>query len=102
MLHELLIGLCEYTTTQGFLLVSRLWERKAKQFLTDYSEQKAFRDHKIKFTALKTKFSIKDFFSKCKQISSKLRIWSHLLKKSLIEKFIFCAVIDEGTGACEM
>ena len=45
MLHELLIGLCEYTTTQGFRLVSRLWERKAKQFLTDYSEQKAFRDH---------------------------------------------------------
>ena len=25
--------------------------------------------------------------------SAKLRIWSHLLKKSLIEKFIFCAVV---------
>ena len=34
------------------------------------------------------KFSIQDFFSKCDQIRSKLRIWSHLLKKS----FIFCAV----------
>ena len=38
------------------------------------------------------KFSIKDFFIKCKQISSFLRIWLHLLKKSLVENFIFCAV----------
>ena len=37
-------------------------------------------------TAPKMKFSIKDFFSKC------LRIWSYLLKKSLMENFIFCAV----------
>ena len=40
----------------------------------------------------KMKFSIKDFFSKCDQIRRKLRIWSHLLKKSLTENFIFCAV----------
>ena len=33
-------------------------------------------------TAQKMKFSIKDFFSKCDQIRRKLRIWSHLLKKS--------------------
>ena len=38
------------------------------------------------------KFSIKDFFSKCDQIGSLLRIWSPLLKKSLIENFIFWAV----------
>ena len=37
------------------------------------------------------KFSIKDFFSKCDQIHKKLRIWSHLLKKSLMGN-IFCAV----------
>ena len=43
-------------------------------------------------TAQKMKFSIKDFFSKCDQIRKKLRIWSHLLKKSLMENFIFCAV----------
>ena len=42
-------------------------------------------------TAQKMKFSIKDFFSKCDQILRKLRIWSHLLKKSLMEKLIFCA-----------
>ena len=34
-------------------------------------------------TAQKMKFSIKDFFSKCDQIRSFLRIRSHLLKKSL-------------------
>ena len=40
----------------------------------------------------KMKFSIRDFVSKCDQIRRKLRIWSHLLKKSLMENFIFCAV----------
>ena len=43
-------------------------------------------------TAPKMKFPIKDFFSKCDQIRRKLWIWWHLLKKSLMEKFIFCAV----------
>ena len=38
------------------------------------------------------KFSIKDFFSKCDLIRRKLLIWSHLLKRSLMENFIFCAV----------
>ena len=37
----------------------------------------------------KMKFSIKDFFSKCDQIRGFLWIWSHLLKKSLMENFIF-------------
>ena len=38
------------------------------------------------------KFSIKDFFGKCDQIRSKLRIWSYLLNKFLMENFIFCAL----------
>ena len=37
------------------------------------------------------KFSIEDFFSKCDQICSFLRIWLNLLKKYLMENFIFCA-----------
>ena len=45
------------------------------------------------FTAQKMKFSIKDFFSKCEQIRSFLRNNSHLLKKSLLANFIFCAVL---------
>ena len=33
-------------------------------------------------------FIIKDFVSKCDQIHRKLRIWSHLLKKSFMENFL--------------
>ena len=40
------------------------------------------------------KFSISDFFSKCDQIRSLLRIWQHLLKKSLMENFIFVLYTD--------
>ena len=43
-------------------------------------------------TAQKINFFIKGFFSKFDQIRSFLRIWSHFLKKSLMENFIFCAV----------
>ena len=57
------------------------------QFCETLQEQKYI-------TAQEMKFSITDFFSKCDQIPRKLRIWSHLLKKSLIENFIFCAVIN--------
>ena len=42
------------------------------------------------------KFSIKDSFSKCDQIRRKLRICSHLLKKSLMETFLFCAVFIQA------
>ena len=43
-------------------------------------------------TAQKMKFSIIDFFSKCDQIRSFLWIWLHLLKKSLMQNLMFCAV----------
>ena len=36
---------------------------------------------------------MKDFFSKCDQIRRNLPIWSHLLKKTLMENFIFCPVL---------
>ena len=49
-------------------------------------------------TAQKMKFSIMDFFGKCDQIGRKLWIWSHLLKKSVMENFIFCAVGKEKSG----
>ena len=40
-------------------------------------------------TAQKKKISIEDLFSKCDQICNFLQIWSHLLKQSLMENFIF-------------
>ena len=48
---------------------------------------------KLRITAQKMKFSIKDFFSKCDQIRRKLRIWSHLLKKSLIFLYVKICII---------
>ena len=39
--------------------------------------------------------AFKDFFSKCDHIRRKLQIWLHLLNKSLMENFIFCAVDTE-------
>ena len=50
-------------------------------------------------TAQKIKFSIKDFFSKYDQIHSFLRIWSHLLKKSLIENFFFVCSVNMNINA---
>ena len=52
-----------------------------------------FREH----TAQKMKFSINNFFSKCDQIHSFQQFWSHLLKKYLMENFIFCAVAVVNT-----
>ena len=42
-------------------------------------------------TAQKMKFFVKDFFSKCNQIAENCE-FSHLLKKSLMENIIFCAL----------
>ena len=45
------------------------------------------------------KFFLKDFFSQCDQIRGFLRIWLHLLKKSQMKNFIFCAgIIFHGFG----
>ena len=57
-------------------------------------EQKQHLQFSFLYTARKLKFSITDFFSKCDQIRRKLRIWLHLLKKSLMEAFVFCAVLN--------
>ena len=51
-------------------------------------------DYALDCTAQKMKFFIWDFFSKRDQIRSFLPVWSHLLKKSLMENFIFCIVLD--------
>ena len=46
------------------------------------------------------KFSIEDIFSKCDQILRNLRIWSHLLKKSLMENFFLCSALMENFLFC--
>ena len=58
-----------------FLMISR---RLAKSFFCNTFSTKTI--------------SFKGFLSKCDQVRSFLRIWSHLLKKSLMENFNFCVV----------
>ena len=50
-----------------------------------------FRKEKYTHAAQKMKLSVKDFFSQWDPIHRKQWIWSHLLKKSLMEN-CFCAV----------
>ena len=52
-------------------------------------------DNNFEWVNVAGKFSIKDFFSKCVQISRKPQIWSHLLKNSFMENFTFCIVKRE-------
>ena len=48
------------------------------------------------------KFSIKDFSSKCDQIRSFLRIWSHFLEKSWMENFFIWAVYSSLNNLFEI
>ena len=84
-----------------FLLISlNKWEnifhKKLNVWQVTLRELSVHNLYAKNYTAQKMKFSIKDFFSKCDQIRSFLPIWSHLLKKSLIENFFFCAVLRSG------
>ena len=56
-----------------------------------FNEGKEERSHHdcLLNTEQKLKFSIKDSSSKCDQIRRKLRIWSHLPKKSLMKTSLF-------------
>ena len=56
-------------------------------------------NQRLTIAVQKMKFSIKGFFSKCDQIHSFLRIWSHLLKKSAMKNFNFRAVCFFKEGA---
>ena len=51
----------------------------------------------MSLTAQKIKFALEDFFSKCDQIVSFLRIWLHL-QKFLIKKINFYATLYSSLG----
>ena len=63
------------------LLTEIFFRLHRKNFLKDFSAYILYKN-----------FCTKDFLSKCEQIRGKLRIWLHILKKSLIENLIFCAM----------
>ena len=73
----------------------------SKQSSASFKSSQTQKDE-ITFAAQKIKFTIKDFFSKCDQIHRKLRVWPHLLKKSLMENFVLCAKIAKHEAkACK-
>ena len=75
------------------LIFSKLSAVNLKKYSANGDFCETFKTGFIKSTiAQKMKLFIEDFFSKCDQIRKKLQIWSHLLKKSLVENLIFYAV----------
>ena len=67
-------------------LQGQIWDRKERVLQGFKSQENFGLIWKEVSLHKRMKFSIKNFFSKCDQI------WSHLLKKYLIENSIFCAV----------
>ena len=98
---------CVYFLQLDFVIFNPLsanttkWSNTLKQFVGNrrliiwvcYTILKGWYIKGLMASSQKMKFSIKDFFSKCDQIHGKLRIWLHLLNKSLMENFIFCALL---------
>ena len=83
---------------RGNILSSPFCQRRCVYFKTPiaaihYIKRTGFTS---RTTAQKSKFSIRDFFSKCDQICRKLQIWSYILKKLLMGNFIFVQWKFEG------
>ena len=87
---QVLKSFCATYRRGNFYCVFRITKDMHWKKLKDCTKNETL--HKKWNNAQKMKFSIEDFFSKCDQIRRNLPIWSHLLKKSLMENFIFCAV----------
>ena len=82
-----------YTKLKSKLLPKQQNENFSKEsFLKDLKLGLSNEGFFLTITVQKMKFSNQDFSSKCDQICSFLRIWSHLLEKSLMGNFIFSAV----------
>ena len=71
----------------GFLTYLISFSKKVSLKQKNFNFFKTF--WSIKFVAHEIQFFIKDFFRKYDQIHRQMQIWSHLLKNSLIEKFLF-------------
>ena len=87
-------------------LVRKMWIKKQDNFSKNelFSFSQKFSIYLLaKINAHQMSFVVKDLFSKCEHIRTKLRIYSHLLNKSLTENFILCVVniIGFTTESCK-
>ena len=89
---RLLLLFCRTVFHKQMLIIQFPWRWNISAKSSSQQTSKQWKWSTASSTAQKMKFPIKDFFSKCDQIRSFPRIWSYLLKKSLMENFIFCAV----------
>ena len=101
---------CSYTVGPGnapFTFQTNCKVAPAVEFIFTYSAGRNLIDllettssHLGNNTAQGVKISIEYFFNKCDQIHSFQRIWSHLLKKTWMENFIFfvqCRFFQENS-----
>ena len=71
---------CVFTQTLNFQVT--IFSQQTFVIILFYQTDVSLGEH----SDYKKKFSIKDFFSKYDQIHSFMRLWSHLMKKSSLEK----------------
>ena len=65
---------------------SKMFDRIVNTPLVTYAKfHFRWKHHRPGITAQKMKFAIMDFFRKCDQTTVSLQIWSHLLRKSVME-----------------
>ena len=81
---------CEYLWEDfmRFLRIATAWYR-AKCELFHYLDFSVIESGNLRYCTKKKNFSVKDFFSECEEICTKLSICSHLLKKYLTKNLIF-------------
>ena len=98
---------CLHAVLTFLLLGNFLFENFLSVQVSIQTLKRAFDDNSLKvwilfdMSSVCIAFSIEDFFSKCDQVRSFLWIWSHLLKRSLMENFIFCAVLVVTLWKCQ-
>ena len=86
---ESVIGV-HYSTNVGIWSLSFVIRETVTELSSKLEKLRAYIESSD--NAVKMKFCITNLFSKYDQIYPKLQIWPHLLKKSLMGDFIFCAV----------
>ena len=87
---------CFQEVKKGCILnkwVKHYWTQSTVNFIPSCRISECFKFNKnwkmkLDTQDKKMKFSVGDFWSKCDQVRGKLRIWSYLLKKFLMENFV--------------